>query len=92
MKFIGRGRTVSSPALRWTIPLIKHCRLNARSNRQHSETLILQPGQTVRVDIVWGVSENRSGVLGMAEKYSDRDWQIESSNLRGLAVQSCSSN
>ncbi len=72
MKFIGRGRTVSSPAaFDGQSPLSNTVGSTLDPIVSIRKRLILQPGQTVRVDIVCGVSENRSGVLGMAEKYSD---------------------
>ncbi len=72
MKFIGRGRSLSNPAA--------FDRSTSLSNTVGStldpivsirQRLVLQPGESVRADIVTGVSETRTGVQGMAEKYRD---------------------
>ena len=72
MKFVGRGRSLATPAA--------FDRKTALSNTVGStldpivsirHQLILQPGESVRVDVVTGVAETRAGVQAMAEKYSD---------------------
>jgi cyclic beta-1,2-glucan synthetase len=72
MKFIGRGRTLSSPAAfdhRGSLSNTAGSTLDPIvSVRQR---LTLSPGESIRVDIVTGVAETRDGVQGMAEKYSD---------------------
>ena len=72
MKFTGRGRSLATPAA--------FDQKSSLSNTVGStldpivsirQRLVLQPGESVRVDIVTGVAETRAGVQGMAEKYSD---------------------
>jgi cyclic beta-1,2-glucan synthetase len=72
MQFIGRGRNFASPA---AFDLQK-----SLSNTDGStldpivsirRTLLLQPNETARVDIVTGVAETRVEIQAMAEKYSD---------------------
>ena len=72
MKFTGRGRSLASPAafdqktsLSNTVGSTLDPIVSIR------QRLVLQPGESVQVDIVTGVAETRAGVQGMAEKYSD---------------------
>ncbi len=72
MQFIGRHRTLASPAA-----------LHGSSPLRNSEgpvldpivsirrTLLLQPNESVQVDIVTGVAESRDGVDALTEKYCD---------------------
>lgn len=72
MKFIGRGRSLSSPAAfdgRTPLSNTVGSTLDPIVSVRHR--LVLQPGESVRVDIVTGVSETRDGAQTMAEKYSD---------------------
>ncbi len=72
MQFIGRGRTLASPAA------FEHCTF--LSNTEGStldpivsirHTLVLQPNESARVDIVTGVAGTRVEIQAMADKYSD---------------------
>ena len=72
MKFTGRGRSLSSPAAfdhKSSLSNTVGATLDPIVSIRHR--LVLQPGESVRVDIVTGVAETRHGVQGMAEKYSD---------------------
>ncbi len=72
MKFIGRGRTLAAPQA--------FDQQTGLSNSQGStldpivsirQTILMQPNESVHVDIVTGVAETREGVQAMAQKYSD---------------------
>lgn len=72
MTFIGRGRSLESPAAfdqRGPLSNTDGSTLDPIVSIRH--TLLMQPGATVRVDIVTGVAETRESVAAMAEKYSD---------------------
>ncbi len=72
MKFVGRGRSLASPAAfdgRTALSNTVGSTLDPIVSIRHQ--VILHPGESVRVDVVTGVAENRAGVQGMAEKYSD---------------------
>ena len=72
MKFIGRGRSLASPAAfdgRTPLSNTVGSTLDPIVSIRHR--LVLQPGESIRVDIVTGVSETRDGAQTMAEKYSD---------------------
>jgi cyclic beta-1,2-glucan synthetase len=72
MKFTGRGRSLSSPAaFDHKSPLSNTVGATLDPIVSIRHRLVLQPGESVRVDIVTGVAETRHGVQGMAEKYSD---------------------
>ena len=72
MRFIGRHRTLASPAA-----------FDGKAPLSNSEgpvldpivsirqTVLLQPNEAVRIDIVTGVAESRAGVEALTEKYSD---------------------
>ncbi len=72
LRFIGRHRTLASPAA-----------LAGRTPLSNSEgpvldpvvcirqTVLLQPNESVRIDIVTGVAESRAGVEALTEKYRD---------------------
>ena len=72
-RFIGRGNSVADPqALREAIPL---------SGTQGSvldpivairQRITLDPDQTVTVDLVTGIGEDRAACLSLVEKYQDR--------------------
>ena len=71
-KFIGRGQTLASPEAMY------------RRHLQDSEgsvldpvasvrrTVTLEPGQSVKVDVVTGVADAREAAVGLIEKYHDR--------------------
>lgn len=72
MKFTGRGRSLATPAAfdqKSSLSNTVGATLDPIVSIRHR--LVLQPGESVRVDIVTGVAESRHGVQGMAEKYSD---------------------
>jgi cyclic beta-1,2-glucan synthetase len=72
MRFIGRGRSLARPcAFDHLAPLSdsEGSTLDPIVSIRH--TLLLQPNQSVQVDIVTGVAESRAAVAAMAEKYSD---------------------
>ena len=72
MKFIGRGRSLSSPAaFDQQTPLSNTVGSTLDPIVSIRNRLILQPGESLRVDIVTGVAETRDGVQAMAEKYTD---------------------
>src|ERR1019366_5517578 len=72
LKFIGRGRTVANPIS-----------MDGKSPLAGSEgpvldpvicirrVVVLQPRESVRVDLVTGVGETREAAMAMTEKYSD---------------------
>ena len=72
MKFLGRGRDTSFP--------VALDEVGALSNTQGStldpivsirHTFVLQPNESVQVNIVTGVADTRAGVVEFAEKYRD---------------------
>ena len=72
MRFTGRGRSLATPAAfdqKAGLSNTVGSTLDPIVSIRHR--LVLQPGESVRVDIVTGVAETRAGVQGMAEKYSD---------------------
>ena len=71
MQFIGRGKSLAWP---------QACHESQLSNTSGSTldpivsirtVLLLQPHETVYVDIFTGITETRAALLGLAEKYSD---------------------
>jgi cellobiose phosphorylase len=72
MKFIGRGRTLAAPAA-----------MDGKAPLSGSEgpvldpvvcirhVVVLQPRESVRIDLVTGVAETRAGAMAMVERYSD---------------------
>jgi cyclic beta-1,2-glucan synthetase len=71
MKFIGRGRTLANPlALEGAAlsgsegPVLDPVACIRR-------VVVLQPRESVRIDLVTGVAETREAVMAMTEKYSD---------------------
>ncbi len=72
MRFIGRHRTLAFPAA-----------LDGKTSLSNSEgsvldpivsirqTVLLEPNEPVRIDIVTGVAESRAGIEALTEKYSD---------------------
>ncbi len=72
MKFIGRGRSLASPAAfdaRTPLSNSEGSTLDPVVSIRH--TLVLQPNETARVDFVTGMAETREALAAMAEKYSD---------------------
>ncbi|MFN8705436.1 MAG: GH36-type glycosyl hydrolase domain-containing protein [Planctomyces sp.] len=72
MRFIGRGRSLSSPAAfdeRTPLSNTVGSTLDPIVSIRHQ--VVIHPGESVRIDIVTGVAETRAGVQVMAEKYSD---------------------
>ncbi len=72
MRFIGRGRSLATPVAfdrKASLSNTVGSTLDPIVSIRHQ--LILQPGESARVDIVTGVAETRAGTQGMAEKYSD---------------------
>ena len=71
-KFVGRGQSLAEPAAMF------------RRHLQDSEgsvldpvasvrrTVTLEPGQTIKVDVVTGVADAREAAVGLIEKYHDR--------------------
>lgn len=72
MRFIGRQRTLASPAAMETKQPLSNSQGPVLdpivSIRQ---TVMLQPGESVRIDIITGAAETRAGVAAMTEKYQD---------------------
>ena len=71
-KFIGRGRTAADPAAMYTSDL---------SDAEGSvldpivairRTVVIEPDETVRIDVVTAMAETREAALALAEKYHDR--------------------
>ena len=72
MKFIGRGRNLADPLA-----------MNGKAPLSGSEgpvldpvvcirrVVVLQPRETIRIDLVTGVAETRAAAMAMTEKYSD---------------------
>ena len=72
MRFIGRNRTLESPAA-----------FDGRAPLSNSEgpvldpivcirqTVLLEPNESVRIDLITGVAESRAGIEALTEKYSD---------------------
>ncbi len=71
-RFIGRHRTLASPAaLDGQTPLSNADGPVLDPVVCIRQTLLLQPNEAVRIDIVTGVAESRAGVEALTEKYSD---------------------
>jgi cellobiose phosphorylase len=72
MRFVGRGHSLATPAaFDHMMPLSNTVGSTLDPIVSIRHRLILQPGASVRVDVVIGVAETRAGVQMMAEKYSD---------------------
>jgi len=72
MRFIGRHRTLASPAaLDDTAPLSNSAGPVLDPVVAIRQTVVLQPNESVRIDIVTGVAESRAGVEVLTEKYND---------------------
>ena len=94
MRFIGRGRTLAHPAA-----------MDGRAPLSDSEgpvldpvvcirhVVVLQPNETVRIDLVTGVAETREAVTGAdGEVLTIPAWRTASSNWPGRTARSCCSN
>lgn len=72
MRFIGRGRTLAAPAA-----LDGHAVLSNSEGPvldpivSIRQTVLLQPHESVRIDMVTGMAESRAGVDALTEKYRD---------------------
>ena len=72
MKIVGRGRTLAAPAA-----MDAGARLSDSQGPvldpivSIRQVIRLQPGETIRVDIVTGVAESREAVTALMEKYHD---------------------
>ena len=72
MRFIGRQRTLASPAaLDEVAPLSNTAGPVLDPIVSIRQTVLLQPDESVRVDIVIGMSESRAGIQALTEKYHD---------------------
>ncbi|MBL8810710.1 MAG: cyclic beta 1-2 glucan synthetase [Planctomycetaceae bacterium] len=72
MKFIGRGRSISSPeAMQHSAPLSNTAGATLDPIISIRHRVELQPNESISVDLVTGVAEQQSSLLAIAEKYSD---------------------
>jgi len=72
MRFIGRQRTLASPAAFDKVaPLSNTAGPVLDPVVSIRQTVLLQPDESVRVDIVIGMSESRAGIQALTEKYHD---------------------
>jgi cyclic beta-1,2-glucan synthetase len=72
MKFIGRGRTLAAPAaMEGRRPLSDSHGPVLDPVVCIRQVVVLQPNETVRVDVVTGVGDTREIVTGMMNKYHD---------------------
>jgi cyclic beta-1,2-glucan synthetase len=93
MKFTGRGRSLAAPAaFDQKSPLSNTVGATLDPIVSIRHRLVLQPGESVRVDIVTGVAETRLGAQGMAESTAIPLWQIACLSSRGRVDRSCCSS
>src|SRR6185503_3371550 len=72
LKFIGRGRTLNNPtALDGSGPLSGSEGPVLDPVVCIRGVVVLQPQESVRIDLVTGVAESRASAMAMTEKYSD---------------------
>ena len=72
MKFIGRGRTLADPvAMEGKVPLSGSDGPVLDPVVCIRRVILLQPKESVRIDLVTGVSETRAAAVALMEKYSD---------------------
>ena len=72
LRFVGRHRTPASPAaFEGRSPLSNTAGPVLDPIVSIRQTVLLQPNESVQVDVVTGVAESRSGVEGLTEKYHD---------------------
>ncbi|MDR3388785.1 MAG: glucoamylase family protein [Rudaea sp.] len=73
MRFIGRGRTLADP-----VALVESAPLSGTQGSVLDpivairHRVVLEPDQTLTIDIVCGVAENRESCLGLIDKYQDK--------------------
>src|SRR5450432_3893226 len=73
MRFIGRGRTLADPAALGESAQLSGTQgsvLDPIVSIRHR--IVLEPEQTLTIDIVCGVAESRAACLGLVDKYQDR--------------------
>ncbi len=74
MRFIGRHRSLASPAaLETKAPLTNSEGPVLDPIVSIRQTVRLQPDEAVRIDIVTGIAETRAGIEALTEKYHDRN-------------------
>jgi cyclic beta-1,2-glucan synthetase len=72
MRFVGRHRTLASPAaLEGKRPLSESAGSVLDPIVCVRQTVVLEPNEAVRIDLVTGVAESRAGVDALTEKYHD---------------------
>ncbi len=72
MKFIGRGKTLAAPAaMERREPLSDSCGPVLDPIVSIRRVVVLQPNETVKVDVVTGVGDTREIVTAMMDKYHD---------------------
>ena len=72
LRFIGRHRTLASPAaFVEKLPLSNTAGPVLDPVVSIRQTVLLQPNESARIDIVTGVAESRAGVETLTEKYGD---------------------
>ncbi|MBX3415811.1 MAG: cyclic beta 1-2 glucan synthetase [Pirellulales bacterium] len=72
MRFIGRHRTLANPvAFEEHAPLSNSAGPVLDPIVSIRQTVVLQPNEAVRIDIVTGMAESRNGVEALTEKYGD---------------------
>ncbi len=69
--FLGRGRTPRNPEALERVVLSGTTGATLDPMVSIRRTIVLTPGETVRLDIVTGVAESRNGAADIAAKYSD---------------------
>ncbi len=90
MRFVGRGRNLATPRAfdqPGQLSNTAGATLDPIVSIRH--TLLIQPNETVRVDMLSGVGETRAAIVAMAEKYSDpnlADRVFELAWTRGLIM------
>jgi cyclic beta-1,2-glucan synthetase len=72
MKFIGRGRTLADPiCMEGAVSLSDSAGPVLDPVASIRRVVVLQPKETVRIDLFMGMAESRDGAMALAEKYSD---------------------
>ena len=72
MNFVGRGRTPAAPiCMEGKMPLTGSAGPVLDPVVCIRRVIVVQPKESVRVDIVMGIAETREAALALAEKYSD---------------------
>lgn len=90
MRFLGRGQTTATPvALQSPSPLSNSQGATLDPIVSIRKVMLLQPNETVTIDVITGVGESSSIAKGMVEKYSDPslvDRVFELAWTRGLIM------